>query len=191
MLVADGPTEDVVSRYLVGEGTAEAMVSLEDSVDRRGTGEARVVRASLVDEYGRSTTRFLMGQRLGIEFDVAFGETNPRAIFAVTISSLQGVRVINWVSVDSGIEPDSFEGKVRVRASLPDLPLYPGGYAIERIWVGAPSRVDCYDEVNPSLSFEVEQSQHGSRHRPLLQRMGLVQLPIEAEIIPAHVVPSR
>jgi len=181
-LVSDGKTNDVIKLYLSGSGEAEASVDLTQSPDRRGTGDARVVAAALRDEAGDPCRRFLMGQRLVIEFDVDFRPPGRSAMFAFTLTTLQGTRLINWVSVDSGLDAQPYSGTVRVQARIDNLPLYPGSYAVERLWVGAPSRIDCFDEVHPLLTFEVEQSHHGSDVRPLVQRMGLVQLPIDVSV---------
>ena len=133
---------------------------------RRGTGEARITEARLLDTAGNPCTTFSMGETLVVEFDAEFHRSFQSINCSMEIQRTDmGLRVLHMESQDCGfVIEDIAPGKRRFRVEIPNCLLYPASYQI-MLCFWAPGAT--FDYVADVLSFSMVQSDVSKRTAPL------------------------
>jgi hypothetical protein len=124
---------------------------------RFGTGDARIISARLTDSVGNDCGAFLMGDTIGLEFDVEFHSRRATVNFAIEIARKEmGMRVLHLQNDDSGFIVDNIvPGIRRFRVEIPKCMLYPTSYDVMLcIW----DRGETLDYVDGIVSFSMIQS---------------------------------
>lgn len=128
-LVADGPTTDVIERF-VESVRADVTMPLADRTDRQGSGRLRFSDV----EYrvgGRSTETVVSGDDVDVVISYETDGSPLRDVgFAVSISTMLGRLMLN---LDSRLVTRSFSTlgtRGQVLCRIPALPLPTGGYTV-------------------------------------------------------------
>ena len=143
-VVCQGPTADVVSRYLDSDQGTGAFKPRHGA----GVGDQR---AKIVDFEVRPNPAD-SGLPMEFVFTISRPEGEPLAVaLACVLHTELGTPVLEVASHMMGIELSVPRGTTRVVAKTDDLPLTPGRYRVN-LWMGAgpttmDSHVDCYDLV--------------------------------------------
>jgi lipopolysaccharide transport system ATP-binding protein len=152
--VAAGATPGIVAQYLARAGTPSSSGTWVDlsSVERTGTGVARVVQARY-----RSETDRAGGQpypdgplTIGLQIETAAACTVPS--LAVTLYDMQGAKLVNADTVATGRTLQLAPGRHELTVRIPELHLNPGVYQMG-FWVAGPLGA-IYDFI--PAGFEVE-----------------------------------
>lgn len=124
---------------------------------RAGTGEARFIRACLLNSNGQIATSFQMGETIVVEFDIDFHVSVPSVVLSVEVKRCDsGMYVLHMQNDDFGLLLEGIRpGRRRYRVEIPDCMLYPTSYQIALgIWVPGMA----LDHVHDILEFEMIQS---------------------------------
>ncbi len=142
---------------------------------RYGSGEARIVDATLRDRAGQAAREVRYLDPISLEFTIE-SHLLAELTLSATCMTLDGVKVLQMVHHDSpGFSPGLIAGRRTVRVDVPSLPLQCGEY----MWLIAlhgPGLVPV-DVVLEVLPFRVEENpQRSARPFPSLQAHGLCTL---------------
>jgi lipopolysaccharide transport system ATP-binding protein len=153
-VIAAGPTPGIVAQYLAraeAPSSAGAWIDLS-SVERTGTGGARVMQARY-----RSETDRAGGQpypdgplTIGLVIETATPCTIPS--LAVTLYDMQGTKLVNADTIAVGRTLRLDPGTHRVTLRIPELHLNPGVYGMG-FWLAGPLGA-IYDFI--PVGFEIE-----------------------------------
>ena len=144
-VVADGPTDSVVRRYL-DTGAVENT--------QRVAGPARVVRAT-VEGVGGETSRFESGTRTRIEVDIEATAPAERVAVVLELKNTDFYEVFNTSSERLGHPPLTLATGERARCTFEvDLHLGPGTYYLG-VYLYRYDVQRNYDHVFPATSFVV------------------------------------
>jgi lipopolysaccharide transport system ATP-binding protein len=154
-----GGVQESVSQYM--SHLFDFLVTSRDLTTwsaRSGSGEARIINASLVCETSGGVRRSCpaLGDSLKITFDVEQTTiSNCLDIkLSVSIKTVTGIKTLHVSNEDDLFSfPQSRRAKISV--TFPELKLYPGLYSVS-IWVGSNQYID-YDYVQDCMHFEVVQ----------------------------------
>jgi lipopolysaccharide transport system ATP-binding protein len=163
-VVMRGDAKTVVDAYIKKQPTFGD--GYERDWKRTGTGDARIVRARLLDAKGDESTAFLMGETVVLEFDVEFHRSIPNVNLTIEISRKEmGMRVLHLQNDDAGLElRQDGPGVRRFRVEIPNCMLYPTGYEVMMcIW--EPGRT--IDAIEGVAEFSMIQSNVTRRTAPL------------------------
>jgi ABC-2 type transport system ATP-binding protein/lipopolysaccharide transport system ATP-binding protein len=130
-VVADGPTADVVGRYL-SAGIERGAVR---EYDATGTGPVRLRSVAVIDAHGAPSAVVSRDENFRIEARFVVSEPVAGLDCALYLSTLQGVRAIDEAWSDSGDGPLGV-GEHTVTLEVPPL-LNSGDYAVG-VWIGSP-----------------------------------------------------
>lgn len=101
-LVADGPADEVVKRYLdVAKGTSSGGVIPADAV-RSGTGEARCRRVEVLDLEDRAVEELCFGQPFRVRMTLEVMQRMDYVIAGIIIAASDGTEVACSFSTDRG-----------------------------------------------------------------------------------------
>ncbi len=184
-IVADGPAPAVVQAYLAENADAVSApdADLTNWPTRKGSGEARVVHARLLNARGEVSGDF---QRLGpmtIEFTLESGCRSQLNLSASCATADDGIKVLQLAHQDSpGFAPGVVNGRRTVRIAIAALPLQCGSYHWNlAVHTDALEPVDCVYEVLP---FRVEDDLARSpRPYRSVREHGLCSLPAHWEFV--------
>jgi lipopolysaccharide transport system ATP-binding protein len=156
-LVMDGPSGDVVGKYLASFGTMASSRDLTDSsVERSGTGEAHLQNIELRSNSGKPVSAVSMGEGIRIKVEVC-AKSVVRGVYSVfVLSDSRGDIITILHGNDNGdcrFDLDPGE-TVAVECVLPQMNLHPGLYAFTAsLWhKGA---MQAIDRVERAVSLEV------------------------------------
>jgi lipopolysaccharide transport system ATP-binding protein len=152
-VVADGPVDAIVDRYL-GTGAAPvAQTVIPDDAVRSGSGEARFRSVELMTIDGRPCGELYFGQRFRIRVTVEVIRPIAAAVAGVVIDALDGTSVASAFSTDRRAPPLALPSGWQVLEVDVDLHLLPRTYAIKLML----NRTDGYDidVVQRTLDFIV------------------------------------
>lgn len=186
-IVQDGDTPAVVQNYLAenADALAAPQADLRNWPMRKGNGEARIVRARLLDASGNVSGAFHRLGPLTIEFDLQSRCGSRLNLSAACATTDDGIKVLQLAHQDSpGFIPGVVSGERTVRIRIPALPLQCGEYHWNlSIHTEALAPVDCVYEILP---FRVEDDLSRSP-RPFrsTREHGLCSLPAHWEYIRA------
>jgi lipopolysaccharide transport system ATP-binding protein len=156
-----GAPQDVIATYF--ERTAPRQmggeVTIAEDTHRSGTGEARLIRAALLDDGNRPVEQLRMGQPWTLQMTFEAKQTVSEAIVTVGLMSADGTRVATAISVDSGEPPVQFEpGIFQVDVSF-EMTLLPGDFSID---IGlSEGGHNAVDGVERALTFQLINVGHG------------------------------
>ena len=132
-LTADGPTGDVITRYLGGlePNRTPAFSEVPQDAPRMGTGEARLRRLSVTTVDGRPLVAIHLDERFRVTAEFEVLEALPQAVVEVGVSTFGGDRVATVNSVDRERPPLSLDtGRREIEVEL-DPYMLPGEFAID------------------------------------------------------------
>jgi lipopolysaccharide transport system ATP-binding protein len=153
--VASGATAAVVAQYLARADTpssAGAWIDLS-SVDRTGTGVARVVRARYQSDLDGAGGQPYPDGPLTIGLTIEAAASCTISSLAVTLSDLHGTKLVNADTISLGRTLRLEPGEHRVTLRIPELHLNPGVYGMG-FWLAGPLGV-IHDHVRPGFDLEV------------------------------------
>jgi len=160
-LVADGPIDDVVSRYRSSDTLGEGL-GVFNPAARRGRGWAQISDLRLVTPEGFRTGARAADQDLVFEIDITTCASDAARlrglVLEVVVSSEDGHPLVSIMNVDDdGVElPDA--SACTVRARLPAPTFVPGVYRV-RAFLGIP-HLQHVDEIDDAVQFEIIQPVH-------------------------------
>jgi lipopolysaccharide transport system ATP-binding protein len=125
-IAADGPSREVVARYLSQAPTTTT--ALSERVDRLGDGRLRFHRIELLSAEGPRTGSAL---RLRLHYRLAPGAAPLRNVsFAVNVNHLGGGYILAFFSEETQENFDRIERDGFVDCAVPYLPLCGGSYSL-------------------------------------------------------------
>ncbi|MBK9926011.1 MAG: ABC transporter ATP-binding protein [Anaerolineales bacterium] len=154
-LSLNGDPHKVISRYY---DRLQLQTNIQE-VHRTGSGKAKFISASLLNEDGTEASSFIMGHSLFIEM-WAESAIKTGVQFALVINDHYGRPIIHAVDQDDSFQAQPDAGVYKIRVQLGNLSLYPGEYTLS-IWCGYEK--EDYDYVHDYLRFTVEQGAISSR----------------------------
>jgi lipopolysaccharide transport system ATP-binding protein len=101
-LVADGPVEETVTRYLDLTWPLSSDGTVPDSEGRSGTGQALLRRVAITDHAGKHVERILLGQPFRITCAYEVREPLQDVVIELGLSTPDGIRVVTALSTDAG-----------------------------------------------------------------------------------------
>ncbi|MGH9967771.1 MAG: ABC transporter ATP-binding protein, partial [Pyrinomonadaceae bacterium] len=138
-LIYQGEVAQTVDQYLRTGNHKEfaAITDTRNSLNRTGTGEAKIVKVELADDTGYNTASFAIGQPLTVSLELESTEDLPGLVVGIEIKSPAGIPLVNLRSDSQGIDFGPYPGgnNVKLHIRIPGLPFYPGVYSVEP-WVG-------------------------------------------------------
>jgi lipopolysaccharide transport system ATP-binding protein len=131
-LMADGPAEAVVTRYLAHSWVAHAAsLGPEPGEDRRwGSGEVHIVGVRLLDGNDREKQLFHVGEPLTVEMRYHAARRVERPVFGLAIHRDDGTHITGPNTQFAGHEIPHIEGDGTIRYTVSSLPLLEGAYYI-------------------------------------------------------------
>jgi lipopolysaccharide transport system ATP-binding protein len=124
-----GDIKSTVDAYVKGRsGSGPANPA---GLRRMGTGDAKVLRARLLDSEGKDCAAFMMGDTITLECDVEFRSRIRSAHFTIEIKRKDmGMSVLSLQSDDSGFVVEPRQGVRRFTVRIPNCMLYPTSYEV-------------------------------------------------------------
>jgi ABC-type polysaccharide/polyol phosphate transport system ATPase subunit len=153
--VATGPTAGVVAQYLTradAPSSAGTWIDLS-SVDRTGTGVARVVRARYRSDLDGAGGQPYPDGPLTIGLSIEATASCTISSLAVTLSDLHGTKLVNADTIAIGRTLRLEPGEHRLTLRIPALHLNPGVYGMG-FWLAGPLGT-IHDHVRPGFDLEV------------------------------------
>jgi lipopolysaccharide transport system ATP-binding protein len=130
-LVADGPTAEIVDRYLHGRAERRSDGRIPETADREGTGEAQLTSVQLSSQPGGDVSELYYGQPFAVSMTVETVTPIEDAYFEVSVSSRDGVHIACAQTFDPPATGVRLEpGRHQVTAEL-ELALLPGHYRLD------------------------------------------------------------
>lgn len=124
-LVADGPVEETVTKYLDLTWPLSSDGSVPESEARMGTGQAYLRRVRITDTGGKHVERVLLGQAFRVTCLYEVREPLAEVVIELGVSTPDGMRVATALSSDGGAPPIRLEtGMHEITVEL-DLTLLP------------------------------------------------------------------
>jgi ABC-type polysaccharide/polyol phosphate transport system ATPase subunit len=154
-LVAIGPTEDIVARYLADGASSEGPEQWIDLSDARRTGTQEAHFERVRYSSGASALAGHAYSEGPLDIEVAIQSDAPRTVesAAVTITSPGGTKLVNADIIALGETLQLARGRTHVRFTLEALHLAPGLY-LASLWlahgVGA-----TFDYIETAFAFEI------------------------------------
>ena len=153
---AIGETESVVAQYLddVNRRAAAEQGARDRSETRGGSGDARIIRVTLLDAAGQEVDVFRPGEPLRIRAEYRAFRPLERPVFRFGVGSPRhGVTVFAADSRPSDV-PELVADEGVVECEFAELPLRAGHYSVALSILG-PDRVALYDSLAPAADFVV------------------------------------
>ncbi len=129
-IIADGPTEDVTSRYLEAvyeRGTPQNPAS---STDNQPEMPVRIERVRFLDGQDVERTHFDTGKPFIIEVQYHAMQREKRPVFGIAIHSSEGVLITGPNTQVAGVDIPAVQGRGRVRYMVKRLPFLEGTYYV-------------------------------------------------------------
>ena len=128
-LVADGPVEETVTKYLDLTWPLSSDGTVPDSEARSGTGAALLRRVSIADTTGARVERVFLGQTLRVTCFYEVREPLEDVVIELGISTSDGLRIATALSSDAGaplmrLEPGMHEITVELDVTFLPHPQY-------------------------------------------------------------------
>ena len=173
----DGPTKDVIRAYLKSFGAAEENTfDLSGIRERRGTGEARLVKMEFLNSDG-GRNMIHSGESLSVRLHFECIRDLPGLHFGLRIFSSLGVLVTEATTMATNEEiPLAGKGYGCIDLEIDFLNLLPDTYYIG-VWVA--STYVAYDYLDNIAKLEIEPSDYYGTGRGIHSRYGLVFLPYQ------------
>ena len=183
-LCSIGTTAEIVDRYLSPFRDTVQCADLRSVADRRGSGEVKIVNASLMDHFGNPCSTFQYGDDICVEFTLERMSDTPQLISVVWVHTATGTPVLHLASHDdAACEPFRVQGTSTVQCVIRNCQLYPGTYSIS-LWI-VPSHHADTDFVPNALTFRVEQGGLLNRGLEMSWRLGVFHCDTKWRVSPA------
>ena len=170
-LAADGPTSDVIRRYLQSSSLQLPGDRIDlDRAQRRGTGEVRIRAASYSSHDEEVGCHPYPEGPLSFTLEVETDARREVGSVAVTISSLAGANLVHVDSALTGTSVALHSGRNYVRVAIDRLHLNPGRYRVSFSLsdpLAAKGPRGAFDSLEDAIDFEVV----GRRSAPLAARV--------------------
>jgi hypothetical protein len=154
-VAADGPAEKIINDYLERVQPIQhgGVATIAEDVERRGTGEARLVRVALYDKQGDLTENVNFADEFTVSYVFQVHRPVESAHALLVISTLEGVRSLQgYSSQDTGSGLNLRPGEVEFRATVRG-DLVPGEYRIDSVLNNDAGEM--IDKVEGLLSFTI------------------------------------
>jgi lipopolysaccharide transport system ATP-binding protein len=148
-----GGTNEAVSYYSRNSRT-EADVKLSSRPQRKGTGEARILRLRMEDESRAPETQYQMGESLTVIVEVEFTRKVINPVFGLSIIADTGIMVADCRSSHGGFSAGKIGDTVEYSVTIDPIRLYPRRYTLEP-WVTDANDLSVYDRVHDAAQFDV------------------------------------
>lgn len=174
---ACGPIAEVLERYMAPLSGANGFADLCERTQADAQRPAMLRSISLLNAAGDVADTFFIGQHLTFRFEILFRHSVSGAQIAFIIRNNLGQNIYHVTNIDSDFEIRGEVGTATVRATFPDLALYPGTYVLDCLWL-ADGRGTELDFVRDCITYHVAE---GGPHvrRPLYGHAGLVHARLE------------
>lgn len=172
-LVKTGPANDLIEEYV-----ASVQIDREVSEDgaRWGSGEGRIVSATLIDKEGKATQRVRSGDPVTLRLGYELKQPIERPVFAFGINTIEGTVVTSPNGRDGHCVPEKLDGTGHVDIEFDPLPLVPHTYDLNvSLWDH--SVLHTYDFRQKALRFDVERG-------PIEELAGVVSLGGKWKLVP-------
>lgn len=191
-LVADGPTSDVIRRYLQSSSLQLPGDRIDlDRAQRRGTGEVRIRAATYSSHDEEVGCHPYPDGPLVFTLEVEAAGRREVGSVALTISSLSGANLVHLDSALAGTSVALHPGRNFVRVSIDRLHLNPGRYRVSFSLadpLAAKGPRGAFDSLEDAIDFEVV----GRGSAPLAARVGsyvVCEAGFDTELRPLDPVP--
>lgn len=144
---ATGPPADIVDQYRGSSPT------VGDST-RTGTGEVRLIEATLTDPKGNLLQQCRTGDRVEFRFDVNAEHPVEDIHVCLSIRRTDGTLVSGPGTRDVGFHTGSLNGLASFRMTIKDLSLLPATYVMD-LTLRDSELLHVYDGMTNALSFDV------------------------------------
>jgi lipopolysaccharide transport system ATP-binding protein len=173
MVRSIGTAPKVVEEYLSTLRNTSSTVELKNNQNRRGTGEARIIRASIMNSQRKPCNRFKYGDDIYFEYDVEAVSACPKLITVVWIKTATGIPVLHLANQDDPAgKPFKLTSKKRICCALKNCKLIPGSYLVS-FWI-APDHYSNVDFVSDAIQFRMEQGDLMRRGFDLTWKNGII-----------------
>ncbi len=175
-LIYQGEVAQTVDQYLRA-GNHKEFAAINDtrhSLNRSGTGEAKIVKIELADDTGYNTASFAIGQPLTISLELELSEDLPSLVAGIEIKSPAGIPLVNLRSDSQGIDfgPYRAGNNIKLHIKIPGLPFYPGVYSVEP-WIGQ-KRGRRIDQISEDVRIILESQGLYQSERMLQEGRGIM-----------------
>jgi lipopolysaccharide transport system ATP-binding protein len=154
-LIAQGPTSEIVARYLsddAGDAGPERAIDVS-AARRRGTGEARFVSVRYTSGSEAAGFQPFPDGPFEIVCEIVSDSRRSVPSFGVVFSDLHGARLVNADILTTGRELELEPGRNTVVLMIDQLHLNPGVYDVA-LWIGDTVGVG-YDLIDPAFQVDV------------------------------------
>jgi lipopolysaccharide transport system ATP-binding protein len=158
-IVADGPTPDVITRYLTdvfprtGASSPNMWIPLHD-VKHWGTGQATFVALRYASDNSNVGYHAYPGGPLQFTLEIASDKPRKVGSVALTVSDEHGTVLVNADSIELGVSADLTLGSTFLVLQIDALHLKPGPYVIG-LWLAEATHEPVYDHVRAAGPLEV------------------------------------
>ena len=176
-LVADGPSHEVIARYLSESSAAAATtVNLTEFAYRAGSGEARIEGLEFLDGAGAEAAAVRTGDALTLRIRYRAREAVRSPYFGVSIATEFGTLVAHPNTWSAGLElGDVAPGEHALELRIEKLPLMPGSYPIT-LWMNRQSEDHSIDWLEGCATLVVHPPDPSVIGRTLPRRAGVQHL---------------
>ena len=159
-LVAVGPTDDIVRRYM-SVAVAETEVDARSVSDQKFVGPSRILRCGARQPDGRDVGAFLPELPTQVYADIE-GVGGSKLSFGILIRTEWGQDLLHVTSQDETETLTLPGGPSRLTIDLPPLPFNAGRYAVT-YYLGD-SRYQLQHMLVDAVMFEIDRSHLGNKH---------------------------
>jgi len=173
-LIADGPSKEVVGKYLANQGASLDDEVLVEAIKRSASGEVELQAMRLYDVDGYRQDEYAMGEGMIIEIDYLAKRPVKCTSFDLTFQHEDGTYVGGPSALESDLGEVLEAGPGTVRCRIGSLPLSPAAYHISAsVYDGADSVV--FDHRERLTTFRIVGNQEAGR-------TGLLRIPASWEM---------
>lgn len=176
-VVDQGPSTQIIERYLSSFRQGVSSLSLAERTDREGRGEARYTNIRFYNGSGQPVSSVPMGGRLEVELEFVCFRPLSRPRFVLLFMNALG-QIVFRAKTNAALDtlPRGTRGG-KIRCRFPALNLIPGTYTITaRINDSTAHRIDGIEEA---ATIEVEEADVYGTGRVPQERGDLVYMPAE------------
>ena len=163
-----GSSEDAIARYTQDHVSHTGEVEFKEP---KSGALVHFTRARLLKN-GQVNNTFFIGDSLTVEADAVFEERVRAVQVTFVVRSATEGNIYHCSTRDACLDAINLSGRVKFRATLDSLALYPGQYFIDKLWVATLDGI-ALDYITDVLSFEVADG-GPCVHRRLDPQFGLI-----------------
>jgi lipopolysaccharide transport system ATP-binding protein len=160
-ILADGPVDEVVRRYLDSGRAVDGGLIPEEQPRATGTREAFIRKVEVTDRLGRPIEQVFFGQPFSVQILCRSTIDIPDVAVEIGISTRDGLRIATLTSIDRGqlpvaVAPGWWQFRVDV-----DLTLQPGEYGVDvalHHWIQSKVTIDWIEQGATLHALDVPES---------------------------------